>query len=246
MELKLRVVDKFADARLGALVAAVNSERVAGVPSGRLFMDSIEQALAIALVDNYAVRRPSARIYRGGLTPARLRRVVELVHAEMEGDLSLEDLADAGPEPAPVCVAPPGRPCQRDVACRRDAGAGCGGGLRVQEPAALCAGLPQCVRCQSYTIPAGICAPETSRGSVNKALRQLRQCSQHHFQQRRPVSSRCLCTSAFCNHHPVGGPCTNERLELRHTLKESSDETTEPEDDYGLCAACWMARDGTY
>ena len=50
MELKLRVVDKFADARLGALVAAVNSERVAGFPSGRLFMDSIEQALAIALV----------------------------------------------------------------------------------------------------------------------------------------------------------------------------------------------------
>jgi AraC family transcriptional regulator len=95
VELKLRVVDKFADARLGALAAAVNSERVAGFPSGRLFLDSIEQALAIALVNNYAVRRPSARIYRGGLTPARLRRVVELVHAEMEGDLSLEELADA-------------------------------------------------------------------------------------------------------------------------------------------------------
>jgi AraC family transcriptional regulator len=95
VELKLRVVDKFADARLGALVAAVNSERVAGFPSGRLFLDSIEQALAIALVNNYAVRRPSARIYRGGLTPARLRRVVELVHARDEGELSLEELADA-------------------------------------------------------------------------------------------------------------------------------------------------------
>ena len=34
-------------------------------------------------------------MYRGGLTPARLRRVVELVHAGMEDDLSLEELAGA-------------------------------------------------------------------------------------------------------------------------------------------------------
>ena len=38
--------------------------------------------------------RSSPRIYRGG-TPARLRKVVELVHAEMDGDLSLEKLANA-------------------------------------------------------------------------------------------------------------------------------------------------------
>ena len=94
-DVELRVVYKLADARLGALVAAVNAERVAGFPSGRLFLDSIEQALAVALVNDYAVRRPSPRIYRGGLTPARLRKVVELVHAEMDSDLSLEELADA-------------------------------------------------------------------------------------------------------------------------------------------------------
>ena len=48
----------------------------------------------MALVHDYAVRRPSPRIYRGGLTPARLRKVVELVHAEIDSDLSLEELAD--------------------------------------------------------------------------------------------------------------------------------------------------------
>ena len=94
-EVALRGYRKLADPRLGALLAAVNAERAAGFPSGRLFLDGIEQALAVALVNNYAVRRPSPRIYRGGLTPARLRKVVELVHAEMEGDLSLEELADA-------------------------------------------------------------------------------------------------------------------------------------------------------
>ena len=86
---------KLADERLSALVAAVNAERVAGFPSGQLFLDCIEQAIAVALVNNYAVRRPSPRIYRGGLAPARLRKVVELVHAEMDSDLSLEELADA-------------------------------------------------------------------------------------------------------------------------------------------------------
>jgi len=94
-DVELHVVDKLADARLCALVAAVNAERIAGFPSGRLFLDSIEQALAVALVNSYAVRRPSSRIYRGGLTPGRLRKVVELVDAKMEGDLSLEELADA-------------------------------------------------------------------------------------------------------------------------------------------------------
>ena len=85
---------KFADPRLSGLAAVVHAEMIAGFPSGRLFLDSIEQAIAIALVNDYAVRRPSPRICRGGLTPARLRKVVELVHAEMDGDLSLEELAN--------------------------------------------------------------------------------------------------------------------------------------------------------
>lgn len=94
-EVGLRAYRKFADPRLGALVAAVNVERVAGFPSERLFLDSIEQALAVALVNDYAVRRPSARIYRGGLTAARLRRVTELVHSRMDSDLGLEEMAGA-------------------------------------------------------------------------------------------------------------------------------------------------------
>jgi AraC family transcriptional regulator len=94
-EVGLPAYRKFADPRLGALVGAINAERVAGFPSGRLFLESVELALALALVNNYAVRRPSTRTYRGGLTPARMRKVVELVHAEIDGDLSLEELADA-------------------------------------------------------------------------------------------------------------------------------------------------------
>jgi len=86
---------KMTDARLSSLLAAVNSERVAGFPSGRLFLDSVEQALAVALVNGYAVRHRSLGMYRGGLGPARLRRVKEFVHEKMEDELSLCELAQS-------------------------------------------------------------------------------------------------------------------------------------------------------
>jgi len=94
-EVELRGAPKLVDARVGALVAAVNEERIAGFPSGRLFLDSVEQALAVALVNGHAVRHPSVRVHRGGLGPTRLRRVTELVHAEIEDELSLHKMAEA-------------------------------------------------------------------------------------------------------------------------------------------------------
>jgi len=55
-EVELRHQCRLVDTRVGGLVAAVNAERIAGFPSGRLFLDSIEQALAVALVNGYAVQ----------------------------------------------------------------------------------------------------------------------------------------------------------------------------------------------
>src|SRR5579863_3008054 len=59
-EVELQPRRKFADPRLNALVAAVHAEMAAGFPSGRLFLDSIEQAIAVALVSGHAARRRSA------------------------------------------------------------------------------------------------------------------------------------------------------------------------------------------
>jgi AraC family transcriptional regulator len=92
-EVELRPKCRLVDARVSALVAAVNAERIAGFPSGNLFLDSVEQALAAALVDRYAVRRPSVQRCRGGLAPARLRRVTELMHAKIEEELTLDEMA---------------------------------------------------------------------------------------------------------------------------------------------------------
>jgi AraC family transcriptional regulator len=94
-EVELPSAANLVDARLGALVAAVNAERIAGFPSGRLFLDSVEQALAVALVGSHAVRGRSERTYRGGLGPSRLRRIRELVHAKMEDELTLHEMAQS-------------------------------------------------------------------------------------------------------------------------------------------------------
>src|SRR5262249_27839718 len=89
--IELRLEPELVGPRLRAM--AVDVERIAGFPSGRLFLDSIEQALARALVVGYAVSDYSVRVYRGGLSPARLRKIKELVQEKMEEDLSLEEMA---------------------------------------------------------------------------------------------------------------------------------------------------------
>jgi AraC family transcriptional regulator len=77
------------------MVAAVRAEMVAGSPSGRLFLDSVEQAMAVTLVNGHAVKHRPVQIYRGGLASARLRKIRELVHAKMEDDLSLDEMAQS-------------------------------------------------------------------------------------------------------------------------------------------------------
>ena len=94
-EVELRPQRKFVDSRLGALVGAVHQEMVAGFPSGRLFLDSIEQEIAATLVTAHAATRRPAQTHRGGLGSARLRKIKELIHAKMEGDLSLDEMAQS-------------------------------------------------------------------------------------------------------------------------------------------------------
>ena len=94
-EVELRASRKFADPRLSGMVAAVHAEMVAGFPSGRLFLDSVEQAMAVTLVNGHAARHRPVQFSRGGLGSARLRRIKELVHAKMEDDLSLDEMAES-------------------------------------------------------------------------------------------------------------------------------------------------------
>src|SRR5215470_3039030 len=68
---------------------------LAGFPRGRLFLDSVEQAMAVALVKDHAVRHRPLEIFRGGLGAGRLRWIKELVDAKLEDDLSLDEMAES-------------------------------------------------------------------------------------------------------------------------------------------------------
>jgi AraC family transcriptional regulator len=94
-EVELRYHRKFVDSRLSALVSAAHAEMVAGFPNGRLFLDSVEQAMAVALVSGHAVKQRPVQISRGGLGPPRLRRIKELVDAKIEDELSLDEMAQS-------------------------------------------------------------------------------------------------------------------------------------------------------
>src|SRR5579863_4715156 len=74
-EVELRPHRKFADSRLRALVMAVHAEMAAGFPNGRLFLDSVEQAIAVALINGHAVGQRPVQRHRGGLGSARLRKI---------------------------------------------------------------------------------------------------------------------------------------------------------------------------
>src|SRR5215469_570942 len=78
--------------QVAGLVAALNAETTTGLPSGRSFLDSLAQPLAVAQVDG-AARRSSLRSYRGGLSPAHLRKVTEWVRSHMEEELTLRRMA---------------------------------------------------------------------------------------------------------------------------------------------------------
>src|SRR5215469_1013964 len=78
--------------QVAGLVAALNAETTTGLPSGRSFLDSLAQPLAVAQADG-AARRSSLRSYRGGLSPAHLRKVTEWVRSHMEEELTLRRMA---------------------------------------------------------------------------------------------------------------------------------------------------------
>ena len=82
-EVELRPLRKFGDSRLSALVAAARAEMVAGFPSGRLFLDSVEQAMAVALVKGHAVRHRPVQISRGGLGFGPLEKVLFMTSAQV-------------------------------------------------------------------------------------------------------------------------------------------------------------------
>jgi AraC family transcriptional regulator len=85
----------YKDGRIGALISAFQAEKDAGSLSGRIYLDSIAQALAAALVQSRGVLRRPLRDVKSRLSPAQVAKVTELVHSHFDRELSLAELAAA-------------------------------------------------------------------------------------------------------------------------------------------------------
>lgn len=82
---------QFRDASIEHIAWALDADRLAGSPSGRLFADSLGVALAMHLLGHSAA---TARREPASLTPRQLRRVIEHIDAHVAADLSLARLAE--------------------------------------------------------------------------------------------------------------------------------------------------------
>lgn len=61
-------------------------------PTGRLYVESLATALALKLLHSYSVHPVRIAGHRGGLPPARLRRVLEYIESHLDEDTSLRQL----------------------------------------------------------------------------------------------------------------------------------------------------------
>jgi AraC family transcriptional regulator len=86
---------KLEDKRVDALISAIQAEEEGGKLSGRLYMDSIAQALASALVQLRGNLKLSLPEYHCGLTSTQLSRVKQLIYGRIDRDVSLQEMANA-------------------------------------------------------------------------------------------------------------------------------------------------------
>jgi AraC-like DNA-binding protein len=87
--LHLHVGDPLLDHITLVLKAAIAAEGI----TGRLYSESITNALAVHLLSRHAVCRPSAEACPGGLPKLKLQRAIEYVQAHLEHELLLTEIA---------------------------------------------------------------------------------------------------------------------------------------------------------
>jgi AraC family transcriptional regulator len=83
------------DLRLTSLLYALEAERARGYPSGRLFVDGMEMAIAALIVRTYNAFPNRPVLMREGLLPRRLRQVLEFMHANISKQITLDELASS-------------------------------------------------------------------------------------------------------------------------------------------------------
>ena len=92
------------DRDMMALLVAMATDLDEGSPAGRLYGESLSNALAVYLLSRYAVRRRVPKMFKGELPRYLLNRVLEYVRSNLAENLGLSELAAvAGMSPHYFC-----------------------------------------------------------------------------------------------------------------------------------------------
>jgi AraC family transcriptional regulator len=82
------------DPHIAAILQAMRADLSDGSPAGRLYGESLANALAVYLVSRYGVRPAAPQSHKGGMPGRRLRRVLDYIAENLTGNLGLKELAD--------------------------------------------------------------------------------------------------------------------------------------------------------
>ena len=92
-DVELREHWDLVDPHISALVSEMMADLRDGSPTGTIYGEALANALAVYLMKRYAVQQITPAFYRGGLSPYRLKRVLDYIADNLETDFSLSDLA---------------------------------------------------------------------------------------------------------------------------------------------------------
>jgi len=81
------------DPNIMSVLVAMKTDLDAGSPAGRMYGESLANALAVYLLKRYALKPRMPAPYRGGLPRYRLKRVIDYMDGNLSRDLSLIQLA---------------------------------------------------------------------------------------------------------------------------------------------------------
>ncbi len=93
---RIELIDCFSrsDPHLYQLAMMLLAELKSGGIMGELYVESLTQVLVIHLLRHYSVFQPTI-VDRYSLTPARLERAIDYIHAHLDGDLSMVQIASS-------------------------------------------------------------------------------------------------------------------------------------------------------
>ncbi len=81
------------DRHVSALLLEMTADLGDSSPAGTMYGESLANALAVYLMNRYAVRRLRPAVYKGGLPAYRLKRVLDYIADSLETEISLSQLA---------------------------------------------------------------------------------------------------------------------------------------------------------